>query len=69
MNNQKEINRMREHLSSEITTLFKNEIQKTGENRNLTYRGLEQLSERKRLGLNSTSNTWWSVKQYEECII
>ena len=31
--NQKEINRMREHLSSEITTLFKNEIRKTGENR------------------------------------
>jgi hypothetical protein len=31
--NQKEINRMREHLSSEISTLFKNEIQKTGENR------------------------------------
>ena len=31
--NQKEINRMREHLSSEITTLFKNEIQKTGESR------------------------------------
>lgn len=33
--NQKEINRMREHLSSEITTLFKNEIRKTGENRDL----------------------------------
>ena len=31
--NQKEINRMREHLSSEVTTLFKNEIRKTGENR------------------------------------
>ena len=31
--NQKEINRMREHLSSEITTLFKNEIRKTGESR------------------------------------
>ena len=26
---------MREHLSSEITTLFKNEIRKTGENRDL----------------------------------
>ena len=33
--NQKEINRMREHLSSEISTLFKNEIQKTGENRDI----------------------------------
>jgi len=33
--NQKEINRMREHLSSEITTLFKNEIRKTGENRDV----------------------------------
>ena len=31
--NHKEINRMREHLSSEITGLFKNEIQKTGEKR------------------------------------
>ena len=31
--NQKEINRMRQHLSSEITTLFKNEIRKTGESR------------------------------------
>ena len=33
--NQKEINRMREHLSSEITGLFKNEIRKTSENRDL----------------------------------
>lgn len=33
--NQKEINRMREHLSSEITGLFKNEIQKTSEKREL----------------------------------
>ena len=33
--NQKEINRMREHLSSEITTLFKNEIRKTGESRDV----------------------------------
>jgi hypothetical protein len=31
--NHKEINRMREHLSSEITGLFKNEIRKTGEKR------------------------------------
>lgn len=33
--NHKEINRMREHLSSEITSLFKNEIRKTSENREL----------------------------------
>ena len=33
--NQKEINRMREHLSTEITGLFKNEIRKTSENREL----------------------------------
>jgi hypothetical protein len=33
--NQKEINRMREHLSTEITSLFKNEIRKTSENREL----------------------------------
>jgi hypothetical protein len=31
--NHKEINRMREHLSTEITSLFKNEIKKTGEKR------------------------------------
>ena len=31
--NKKEINRIREHLSTEITSIFKNEIRKTGENR------------------------------------
>ena len=31
--NKKEINRIREHLSSEIRIIFKNEIKKTGENR------------------------------------
>ena len=31
--NKKEINRIREHLSTEITAIFKNEIRKAGENR------------------------------------
>ena len=62
--NQKEINRMREHLSSEVTTLFKNEIRKTGENRNLIINNT--LRKNWVSSITSLENTFEGYRRFAE---
>ena len=62
--NQKEINRMREHLSSEVTTLFKNEIRKTGENRDAIINNT--LRKNWVSSITSLENTFEGYRRFSE---
>jgi len=62
--NQKEINRMREHLSSEITALFKNEIRRTGENRDVIINNT--LRKNWVSSITSLENTFEGYRRFAE---
>jgi hypothetical protein len=62
--NHKEINRIREHLSTEISTLFKNEIQKTGEKRD--YIISNTLRKNWVPGISALENTFEGYRRFAE---